>query len=74
MGLLTRQEAAARLRIGLRTLDRRLAAGDIPCYRFGDGPRPQVRISEKQIAEYLDSASSGDRHEVSRQVHAIMGR
>ena len=74
MGLLTRQEAAARLRIGLRTLDRRLAAGDIRCYRFGDGPHPQVRISDEQITEYLDRASSGDRHEVSRQVRAVIGR
>lgn len=54
MNLMTRQEAAKRLKIGIRTLDRRLATGDIKCYRLGDGPRAPVRISDEQINEYLE--------------------
>ncbi|NUM55762.1 MAG: helix-turn-helix domain-containing protein [Candidatus Hydrogenedentes bacterium] len=52
--LLTRHEAAARLRIGLRTLDRRLATGELKCYRLGDGPRAPVRITEAQLQAYLE--------------------
>lgn len=57
MVLLTREEAAERLRIGVRTLDRRLATGELKCYRLGDGPRAPVRISDDQIREYLDAAT-----------------
>ena len=67
MELMTRHEAAHALRIGLRTLDRRLAAGDIKCYRLGEGPRAPVRISEAQLREYLESGASevtdGDREQ-----------
>lgn len=52
--LLTRHEAAARLRIGLRTLDRRLATGELKCYRLGDGPRAPIRITEAHLQEYLE--------------------
>ncbi len=53
MELYTRQEAAQYLRIGLRTLDRRIAEGEIECHRYGDGPRAMVRISEEQLQTYL---------------------
>lgn len=52
--LLTRHEAAMRLHIGLRTLDRRLASSELKCYRLGDGPKAPVRISETQLQEYLE--------------------
>jgi len=72
--LLTRQEAAERLKIGLRTLDRRLATGDIPCYRLGEGPRPPVRISEEQLAAYLERINSGGHQQVRRSARAIIRR
>ena len=68
MNLMTRQEAAIRLKIGIRTLDRRLATGDIKCYRLGDGPRAPVRISEEQISEYLDRRV-GSRHSKPITLH-----
>ncbi len=52
--LLTRHEAAMRLHIGLRTLDRRLATGELNCYRLGEGPKAPVRISEAQLQQYLE--------------------
>ena len=71
MTLLTRQEAAHALRIGLRTLDRRIAEGEIECYRLGDGPRAPVRISESQLREYLERQSSTD---VTIKAARILGR
>lgn len=72
--LMTRREAAVRLQIGLRTLDRRLAEGDIRCYRLGNGPRPPVRISETQLAEYLERADSGGRQRLVQQARVLVGR
>ena len=60
MNLLTRQETARKLRIGIRTLDRRLASGELKCYRLGDGLRAPVRISEEQIDIYLRDSQSGN--------------
>jgi excisionase family DNA binding protein len=57
MTFLTRKEAAQRLRIGLRTLDRRLASGEIKCFRLGAGPKAPVRLSEEQLQEYLNDVS-----------------
>ena len=57
MELLTRMDVAKKLRIGVRTLDRRLASGELQCYRLGEGPRAPVRISEEQISEYLETAT-----------------
>lgn len=54
MELMTRKEAAAKLKIGVRTLDRRLASGELKCYRLGDGSRAPVRISEEQLRAFLD--------------------
>ena len=70
--LLTRQEAATRLRIGLRTLDRRIATGEIQCYRLGEGPKAPVRISEAQLEKYLDRQSPSSvrehaRHSIGRE-------
>ena len=68
--LLTRPEAAKRLRVGLRTLDRRLATGELSCYRIGDGPRAPVRISEAQLQAYLDWHSPSGVQERAREVLA----
>lgn len=61
MNLYTRQEAASHLKIGLRTLDRRLASGELECYRLGDGPKAPVRIAEEQLLNYLLKAATDKR-------------
>lgn len=66
--LLTRQEAATRLRIGLRTLDRRIATGEIQCYRLGEGPKAPVRISEEQLEKYLDRQSPSSVREHAQRI------
>lgn len=50
MGYITRQQAAERLSIGLRTLDGLIARGQLPAYRIGS---KIVRIDEKDIEEYM---------------------
>lgn len=50
MSYITRQAAAERLSIGLRTLDRMIARGQFPAYRIGS---KIVRIDEKDIEEYM---------------------
>lgn len=73
MELMTRKEAAARLKIGVRTLDRRLASGDLKCYRLGDGLRAPVRISEEQLREYLATVSSDVTDETQAQATELLG-
>jgi len=72
MDLYTRAEAARILRIGLRTLDRRIADGELGCHRFGDGPRPQVRISEEQIQAYLEATTAAVPDSLRRRAKAIL--
>ena len=67
MELFTRQEAARKLRIGLRTLDRRIAEGKLECHRLGEGPRAPVRISAAQIQAYLASTAAGPRTVLDRR-------
>ena len=50
MGYITRQEAAARLSIGVRTLDGLIARGQIPAYKVGGR---LVRLNEKDIEDYM---------------------
>lgn len=73
MELMTRKEAAEKLRIGVRTLDRRLANGQLKCYRLGDGPRAPVRISEEQLHEYLVNVSSDVTDETQAKASALLG-
>lgn len=73
MELMTRKEAAEKLRIGVRTLDRRLATGELKCYRLGDGPRAPVRISEEQLREYLVNVSSEVTDETQAQITELLG-
>jgi len=72
MALLTRQEAAAELKIGLRTLDRRLATGQLKCYRLGSGPRAPIRISVEQLLEYLENVNSADHADIRDQAQKIL--
>ena len=74
MNLLTRKEAATRLRIGLRSLDRRLAEGKIECYRLGEGPRAPVRISEEQLAVYLDRDRTNSNDKMRQDARQILSR
>ena len=50
MTLLTRQQAAARLAIGLRTLDGLISRGVLPAYRVG--PK-LVRLREEDLDRIL---------------------
>ena len=72
MQLLTRVEAAERLSIGLRTLDRRIADGQLHCHRLGEGPRAPVRISEDQIRQYLARSASHGSDNGQKIIGAIM--
>lgn len=49
--LLTRQEAAARLSVSLRTLDGLISRGALPAYRIG--PK-MVRIKDTELEDYLN--------------------
>ena len=72
MQLMTREEAAKELRVGLRTLDRRIASGEIQCYRLGKGLRAPVRISEEHLAKYLQEAQSESPERVQKQARRIV--
>ena len=72
MSMLTREEAARKLRIGLRTLDRRIASGQLKCFRLGNGPRAPVRVSEKQITDYLETCARRRRRGTKREAVDIM--
>lgn len=74
MNLLTRSEAARKLGIGMRTLDRRLANGEIECYRLGEGPKAPVRISEEQLTAYLLSCSSEAQQRDMAKARQIIGQ
>lgn len=49
MNLYTKREAADRLKISVRTLERLLASGNLRAYNVGRS----VRISEEQLETYL---------------------
>ena len=50
MAYITRQQAADRLSIGLRTLDGLIARGQLPAYKVGS---KLVRLKESDIDEYM---------------------
>lgn len=52
MKYLTRQEAAARLAVSLRTLDGLIARGQLPAYKVG--PR-LVRLKEQELDDYISA-------------------
>jgi excisionase family DNA binding protein len=54
--LLTVREAAARIRLHPRNVQRRVASGEIPWVNIApaDARRPTVRIRESALAEYLE--------------------
>lgn len=50
MSYITKQQAAERLQIGVRTLEGIIARGQLPAYRVG--PR-MVRIDEQDLEDYV---------------------
>jgi len=51
--LLTVHEAALRLRCSPPTVYRRIATGELPAHRLGNGPAA-LRISERELAGWLE--------------------
>jgi excisionase family DNA binding protein len=70
--LISRKEAASRLGIGLRTLDRRLATGELQCYRLGTGPKAPVRISEEHLRDFLSATQSLRKDEAVAIAHSMI--
>lgn len=54
--VLTRREAAARLRCSLRTVDRLIASGELPTVRLGNGP---ARVRAADLAAYVEGLGGG---------------
>lgn len=74
MKLMTRHEVAVRLGIAIRTVDRRLADGEIECYHLGDGPKAPVRISEEQLADYVERHSTRTTSMAGHTAKSILDR
>ena len=74
MELFTRKEAAAFLKIGLRTLDRRLEDGSLQCFRLGSGPKAAVRISKEQLNAFLFDVPESSTDEYSERAKEILER
>lgn len=51
---LTRQEAAAFLRISVRLLDQKAAKGEIAYYKLGNGPTSRVLYQFKDLKKYIE--------------------
>ena len=52
MAYITRQQAAERLAVSLRTLDGMIQRGTLPAYRIGS---KLVRIKESELEDYIAS-------------------
>jgi excisionase family DNA binding protein len=57
--LLTRRAAARLLGLSVRAIDRRLAAGELPCVRLGAGPKAPVRIRPADLERYISGPNTG---------------
>lgn len=51
---LTMAQAAKRLGVSAKTIERRIKSGEIKAYKFGDSKTSPVRIPEEALREYLD--------------------
>ena len=58
--LLTVAETALRLRQSEEVVRRKIRQGTIPALRLGDGPRAPVRVSSRDLEEWL-TRSEDDR-------------
>ena len=66
-GNLTRKEAAAYLRISVRTLDNLAQDGEIPYSKLGKGARARVIYQRKELDAYLERVKV-DPKRVARRV------
>jgi excisionase family DNA binding protein len=51
--------AAVRLGVGISTLRRKIAAGDVPAYRMG-GPGAAIRLDPVELDAWLRAPEPGD--------------
>ena len=56
--LLTVPEVAGRLRVSVKTVRRRIEAGELPAVRIGSGTRAPVRVDEAELDEWLYGKSA----------------
>jgi excisionase family DNA binding protein len=63
--LLTVSEVADRLSVSIRTVRRRIEAGEIRAVRLGSGPQPPVRIDPAELESWLAAHERSPRKEPS---------
>lgn len=51
---LTIKQAAERLGVSAKTIERRIKAGEIKAYKFGDSKTSPVRIPEEALQAYIE--------------------
>ena len=51
--ILNKTEVAERLGISIRTVERRVADGELECLRLGEGPKAPVRFRLEHVAAYV---------------------
>lgn len=66
-GILTRKEAAAYLRISVRTLDKLAQDGEIPYSKLGKGLRSRVVYQRRDLDAYVER-SRVDSKRVARKI------
>jgi excisionase family DNA binding protein len=62
--LLTVDDVAERLGVSRRTVERKIARGELPAFQLG-GPRSPVRVDERELEEWLYSELKKRRHRVA---------
>lgn len=62
--MLTRKEAAAWLRVSLRTLDRLVAAGEVGIVRVGGDQRGRVLISTHELERWVREQTAESKEAV----------
>jgi excisionase family DNA binding protein len=68
--LLTVPQAAELLQLSRRSVDRRIAAGDIAVARLGKGPRAPVRVVRDALLADLGLIGKADTRRRARQARA----
>lgn len=68
--MLTPKKLAERLSLSLSMVYRLLTSGELECHRFGAA----YRVSEEQLAEYLESTKHKTKDAVKRPAHRQVRR
>lgn len=55
---LTMAQAAKRLGVSAKTIERRIKSGEIKAYKFGDSKTSPVRISEEALQAYIERCAT----------------